>query len=75
MTMRANPAMNGIWIAVATLAVSAVVVGNGSSQSVDPSVRYLGQTPPGATPVRFGAGIVSTAAIEINAVFRPDFQE
>jgi Tol biopolymer transport system component len=73
--MMVKRAMNEMWIAVATLAMSAVVVGYGSSQVVDPSVRYLGQTPPGTTPARFAPGIVSTPAIEINAVFRPDFQE
>jgi hypothetical protein len=44
-------------------------------QSIDASLRYLGQTPPGLTPVRFAPGIVSTSAIEINAAFRPDFRE
>lgn len=73
--MMVKRAMNDVWVAVATLAMSAVVVGYGSSQAVDPSVRYLGQTPPGTTPARFAPGIVSTPAIEINAVFRPDFQE
>src|SRR5688500_15359675 len=44
------------------------------SQSVPSSIRYLGQTPPGTTPARFAPGIVSTKAIEINGVFRPDFR-
>ena len=62
--MMVKPAMNDVWVAVATLAISAVVVGYSSSQAVDPSVRYLGQPPPGTTPARFAPGIVSTPAIE-----------
>lgn len=63
------------WVAVAALAMSAAVASHSSGQGVDQSLRYLGQTPPGTTPARFAPGIVSTPAIEINAVFRPDFQE
>lgn len=73
--MMVKPAMSAVWAAAATLAMSAAVAGYGSSQAVDPSVRYLGQSPPGTTPVRFAPGIVSTPAIEINAAFRPDFKE
>ena len=64
-------AMNRVLVAVSTLAVCGAV----ARQTVDPAVRYLGQTPPGSTPVKFAPGIVSTPAIEINAVFRPDFKE
>jgi hypothetical protein len=44
----------------------------GQRGTVPPAIRYLGQAPPGTTPVRFAPGIVSTDAIEINAVFRHD---
>ncbi|HEU4690768.1 MAG TPA: hypothetical protein VFS23_20505, partial [Vicinamibacterales bacterium] len=64
-------AMNWVLLAVWTLAVCGAVAG----QTVEPSLKYLGQAPPGTTPVRFAPGIVSTPAIEINAVFRPDFRE
>ena len=64
-------AMSSVLVAVAAV-VGAFA---GASQTIDPAVRYLGQTPPGSTPVKFAPGIVSTPAIEINAVFRPDFQE
>ena len=57
-------------------AMSAGAIGFDPGQEVvEPSVRYLGQAPPGTTPVRFAPGIVSTPAIEINGVFRPDFRE
>lgn len=62
-------------LVLAAVAVWTGTAGYGIEQTVDPAVRYLGQTPPGMTPVRFAPGIVSTPAIEINAAFRPDFQE
>jgi hypothetical protein len=37
--------------------------------------RYLGQPTPGMTPERFAPGIVSSDAIELNAVFSPDGRE
>jgi Tol biopolymer transport system component len=42
-----------------------------------PSLRgeYLGQTPPGMTPVVFAPGIVSTEVSELNAAFTPDGNE
>jgi hypothetical protein len=40
-----------------------------------PLVPYLGQPVPGLTPERFAAGVVSTDAIELNAVFSPDGRE
>ena len=52
-----------------------VPISHADDQTVGASVRYLGQVPPGTTPVRFAPGIVSTPAIEINGAFRPDFQE
>lgn len=60
-----------------SIAVAAVCAGltTGNNQAVAPDIRYLGQAPPGTTPARFAPGIVSTAAIEINGVFRPDFRE
>jgi hypothetical protein len=61
--------------ALAAAAISAGAIGFNQGQEVEPSVRYLGQAPPGTTPVRFAPGIVSTPAIEINGVFRPDFRE
>jgi Tol biopolymer transport system component len=36
---------------------------------------YLGQTPPGTTPVLFAAGIVSTEIDELNATFSADGRE
>ncbi len=40
-----------------------------------PRGAYLGQTPPGTTPELFAPGIVSTRALELNAVFTPDGNE
>jgi Tol biopolymer transport system component len=37
--------------------------------------EYLGQTPPGMTPVVFAPGIVSTGVSELNAAFTPDGDE
>jgi Tol biopolymer transport system component len=37
--------------------------------------RYLGQEPPGLTPVVFAPGVVSTRANELNAAFSPDGNE
>jgi hypothetical protein len=37
--------------------------------------EYLGQEPPGLTPVMFAKGIVSTEANELNCVFSPDGRE
>lgn len=62
-------------LAVAAIVLSAGLTAYGPDDPVAPAVRYLGQTPPGTTPVRFAPGIVSTPAVEINAVFRPDFKE
>jgi len=65
-----------VWVAVSAAALAGLAAtGYGFEQAVPPALRYLGQTPPGATPERFAPGIVSTAAIEINAAFRPDFRE
>ncbi len=36
---------------------------------------WLGQKPPGADPVVFAAGVVSTEKIELNAAFTPDGKE
>jgi hypothetical protein len=55
--------------------VCTVVSRHSDNQSVDSAIRYLGQTPPRSTPVRFAPGIVSTSAIEINGAFRSDFRE
>ena len=62
-------------MAAALLAVYPGAAGHGLAQAVSPEVRYLGQAAPGTTPARFAPGVVSTAAIEINAAFRPDFRE
>jgi Tol biopolymer transport system component len=37
--------------------------------------RYLGQDPPGLTPVLFAPGVVSTEVNELNAAFSPDGNE
>lgn len=65
----------GFLSVIAAVGLCAGVMGSRYGQGIDPAVRYLGQTPPGSTPVRFAPGIVSTPAIEINGVFRPDFSE
>jgi hypothetical protein len=64
--VKALPVALVIWAGAVSLA---------EVQSVATAVRYLGQVPPSATPVRFAPGIVSTNAIEINGVFRSDFRE
>jgi hypothetical protein len=40
-----------------------------------PHPLYLGQRPPGMVPERFATGLISTDAIELNAVFTPDGRE
>jgi WD40-like Beta Propeller Repeat len=40
-----------------------------------PELPYLGQAVPGLTPELFAPGVVSTDAIELNAVFSPDGRE
>jgi Tol biopolymer transport system component len=65
----------GVGLLVSAVAWCPGEPGRGLAQTVAPGVRYLGQAPPGTTPSRFAPGIVSTAAIEINAAFRPDFRE
>jgi Tol biopolymer transport system component len=60
---------------LAAVALCSGITGHGREQLVAPEVRYLGQSPPDAAPARFAPGIVSTAAVEINAAFRPDFRE
>lgn len=67
--------MTRLGLLAAVVAVCAGLTGNGGDQTIAPAVRYLGQAPPGTTPARFAPGIVSTAAIEINGAFRPDFRE
>ena len=51
----------------------------GAKPRTDPpkSLRgpYLGQTPPGATPVVFALNVVSTEGGELNSVFSPDGHE
>jgi hypothetical protein len=36
---------------------------------------YMGQPPPGLTPVLFAPGVVNTEAVELNGVFTPDMRE
>ena len=67
--------MTRLTACVAAVVLSASLSSQERPQPVASTVRYLGQVPPGATPARFAPGIVSTPAIEINGVFRPDFQE
>jgi Tol biopolymer transport system component len=67
--------MTRISLPVAVIVGCAVLTAPANSQTVGSAIRYLGQQPPGTTPVRFAPGIVSTSAIEINGVFRPDFRE
>jgi Tol biopolymer transport system component len=64
--------------AILAAVVAAVSLGLGTQKADPPvpfDVRYLGQKPPDSTPARFAPGIVSTAAMEINGVFTPDFRE
>lgn len=44
-------------------------------ESSRPSGPYLGQGPPGLTPVLFAPGLVSTEANELNSAFSPDGNE
>lgn len=67
--------MTRLGLPAVVVAVCAGLTGYGNDQTIAPAVRYLGQAPPGTTPARFAPGIVSTAAIEINGAFRPDFRE
>ena len=60
---------------VAVIAGAGPASNNAPTQSAGPLSRYFGQTPPGLSPERFAPGVVSTAAIEINGVFAPDFRE
>ena len=60
---------------IAVIAGAASASDSPPVQSADSQSRYLGQKPPGLTPERFAPGIVSTAGIEINGVFAPDFRE
>ncbi len=40
-----------------------------------PEAQYLGEEPPGETPVLFAPGVVNTEAIELNGVVSPDGRE
>jgi hypothetical protein len=66
----APPVLAALICVAATMACMAA----GSEQLPAP-LRYLGQMPPGTTPVLFAPGIVSTDAVELNAVFAPDGRE
>jgi len=68
-------AMTPLRTCVAVVVACASVIAHGGDQAAGAAVRYLGQAPPGSTPVRFAPDVVSTPAIEINGVFRPDFRE
>src|SRR5688500_6805479 len=68
-------AMTRLTICMVGVVACAAVASQERQQQGAPAVRYLGQVPPGARPTRFAPGIVSTPAIEMNAVFRPDFHE
>jgi hypothetical protein len=45
------------------------------SCTTSPGAQYFGQPRPGTTPELFAPGVVSTDAIELNAVFTPDGRE
>lgn len=64
-----------VGLSLAAAVACTAIAAQDRDQPVAPAVRYLGQSPPGTTPARFAAGIVSTQEIEINAAFRPDFRE
>ena len=63
-------------LSAALICVSATLACTAAhSDDLPAHLRYLGQTPPGTTPVLFAPGIVSTDAVELNAVFAPDGRE
>ena len=62
-------------LVIAVIAGAAAASYSPPVQNADSQSRYLGQKPPGLTPERFAPGVVSTAGIEINGVFAPDFRE
>ena len=62
----------GILSAVIVAALGVVAPGSDHLAAVVPTGPYLGQNPPGAKPVLFAEGIVSTEANELNCVFSPD---
>ncbi len=63
----------------ALLLFTLILSGNSHGQDQNtvpiPDGPYLGQTPPGATPVPFAPGIVSTEHYEYSGVFSPDMKE
>lgn len=75
--MRRNPFFCAL-VTAAAAAVAAPGVPHQASvvaaQSATPS-PYFGQPVPGLTPERFAPGVISTDAIELNAVFTPDLRE
>ena len=63
--------MNRTWLPLAVGSVLAFA----PALQVPAASPYLGQPVPGMTPLLFAPGIVSTDAIELNAVFTPDMRE
>jgi len=61
-------------VALGLAAAAMVVVAGGSDRVsvVAPTGPYLGQDPPGATPVLFAEGIVSTDNNDVSCAFTPD---
>lgn len=60
------------------LLLSSMMMSNVSNaQNTTPTLEgpYLGQTPPGLTPVPFAPGIVTTKGWEYGAIFSPDMKE
>lgn len=59
--------------------ISLAMLAGCSAQSEDnsPAIEnsYLGQSPPGATPVAFAPGLVTTEHYEFGGVFTPDLKE
>jgi len=63
---------------LSTLLLSVFIVGcNNFSQDDAQALKgpYLGQKPPGSTPVRFAPGVVSTEHRDLSAFFSPDMKE
>ena len=67
----------GIWSAIhSDDALAATEADVGTDREVhDVSGPYLGQEPPGLTPIPFAPGIVTTENYEFSGVFSPDMKE
>ena len=62
---------------VALLFTALSVTGGSQAEGERPVLEgpYMGQEPPGLTPVVFAPGVISTKGWEISGVFSPDMNE